>query len=49
MFKRAIILAALLASTAALAQAPSEWLTFGYDAQRSGWNRAEDKIGRAHV
>jgi outer membrane protein assembly factor BamB len=44
---KAIFLAALLASTAS--QAASEWLTFGYDAQRSGWNRAEDVLSPKNV
>src|SRR5581483_9042690 len=49
------ILAALLLPGAAVAQAPStnvstnEWLSLGYDAQRSGWNSAETSLSPANV
>src|SRR4029077_20163711 len=48
-------LALLLVPAAAAAQAPgasantNEWLTFGYDAQRSGWNSAETTLSPANV
>jgi outer membrane protein assembly factor BamB len=52
-------LIALLIPAAAAAQAPStnagantstnEWLTFGYDGQRSGWNSAETALTAANV
>jgi outer membrane protein assembly factor BamB len=41
---------ALLLPAAATAQAPAnEWLTFGYDQQRSGWNSAETALTQANV
>src|SRR5690242_116445 len=45
------ILAALLLPGAAAAQAPgtNEWLSFGYDAERSGWNSAETSLSPANV
>lgn len=46
---KALWLAALLASSAGAAQAASEWLTFGYDAQRSGWNKAENTLTPQNV
>src|ERR1700753_3253987 len=48
-------LALLLIPAAAAAQGPggnantNEWLTFGYDAQRSGWNSAETTLSPANV
>jgi outer membrane protein assembly factor BamB len=39
----------LLLPAGAGAQAPSEWLSFGYDQQRSGWNRAETTLSPANV
>jgi len=41
--------AALLLPAAGWAQAPSEWLTFGHDPQRSGWNSAETTLSPANV
>jgi outer membrane protein assembly factor BamB len=43
--------ALLLLSAAASAQpqAASEWLSFGYDQQRSGWNTAETTLSPANV
>jgi outer membrane protein assembly factor BamB len=43
--------AVLLIPAASRAQAPgpSEWLTFGYDAQRSGWNAAETTLSPKNV
>jgi outer membrane protein assembly factor BamB len=41
--------AALLLPAAGWAQAPSEWLTFGHDPQRSGWNSAEATLSPANV
>ncbi|MBA2588019.1 MAG: PQQ-binding-like beta-propeller repeat protein [Alphaproteobacteria bacterium] len=49
MFRHAITLTVLLTATAAQAQTPSEWLTFGYDAQRSGWNKAETTLSPKNV
>src|SRR5690606_31078350 len=36
---------------AAAAQAPAvnEWLTWGYDPERSGWNRAETTLTKSNV
>ena len=44
-------LAALLIPAAAAAQesGTNEWLSFGYDAQRSGWNSAETTLSPANV
>ena len=46
-------LAALLVPAAAAAQAQNpganEWLTFGHDTQRSGWNSAETALSPANV
>jgi outer membrane protein assembly factor BamB len=42
--------AALLIPAASWAQSPaSEWLTFGYDPQRSGWNTAETVLSPSNV
>ena len=42
--------AALLIPAASQAQLPaSEWLTFGYDPQRSGWNTAETTLSTKNV
>jgi outer membrane protein assembly factor BamB len=43
--------AALLLPAAALAQstATNEWLSFGYDPERSGWNKAETTLSPANV
>ncbi len=54
MSKRTIpwmLAATLLIPAAGRAQAPgpSEWLTFGYDAQRSGWNTAETTLSPKNV
>ena len=54
MSKRTIpwmLAATLLIPAAGRAQVPgpSEWLTFGYDAQRSGWNTAETALSPANV
>ena len=40
--------ASLLVPAAALAQT-NEWLSFGYDQQRSGWNNAETSLSPANV
>jgi len=40
---------ALLLSAAGRAQALSEWLTFGHDPQRSGWNSDEATLSPANV
>jgi len=32
------------AASAPAGEAPSEWLTFGHDPQRSGWNSAETTL-----
>src|SRR5476651_1728358 len=42
---------ALLAPAASRAQlaATSDWLTFGYDGQRSGWNTAEAALSPSNV
>lgn len=39
----------LLAALALAAALHADWLTFGYDPQRTGWNRQENKISRANV
>jgi outer membrane protein assembly factor BamB len=39
----------LLIPGASLAQTSSEWLTFGYDQQRSGWNAAEYTLSPKNV
>lgn len=42
--------ASLVLPAAALAQVPAnEWLSFGYDQQRSGWNSAETSLSPANV
>ena len=45
------LLGALLLPVAAGAQVPgtNEWLSFGYDQQRSGWNSAETTLSPANV
>jgi outer membrane protein assembly factor BamB len=49
MSKKAIVwMLALLSPAASRAQA-SDWLTFGYDQQRSGWNAAETTLSPANV
>jgi outer membrane protein assembly factor BamB len=53
----AVLLAAMTASAAAAAPAPApanDWPTWGYDAERTGWNRGEttlskDNVGRLKV
>ena len=42
-------LAALLVPAAAQGAGTNEWLSFGYDAQRSGWNSAETSLSPANV
>jgi outer membrane protein assembly factor BamB len=52
MSKKAIpwaLAAALLIPGTSLAQTSSEWLTFGYDQQRSGWNAAESTLSAKNV
>lgn len=46
-----LLAAALVLPAAAAAQAPAvnEWLSFGYDQQRSGWNSAETGLSPANV
>jgi hypothetical protein len=41
--------AALMLPAAGWAQSSSEWLTFGHDPQRSGWNSAETTLSPANV
>ncbi len=41
--------ASLFLPAAALAQSSNEWLSFGYDQQRSGWNSAETSLSPANV
>src|ERR1041385_4936018 len=48
MVRRACALLALLLATGTVAGA-NEWLTFGYDGQRSGWNRAEQILSPKNV
>lgn len=45
------VLVALLLPRAGSAQAPpaSDWLTWGYDQERSGWNRAETTLSKENV
>ncbi len=55
----ALAASAISFCTPAFAQAPqassrdaaasSEWLTWGYDAERTGWNRAETTLSKANV
>src|SRR6266699_4491226 len=42
---------ALLVPPGGAAQAPpvSEWLTWGYDQERTGWNRAETALSKENV
>jgi outer membrane protein assembly factor BamB len=49
MLKKAIVLAVLMVPAASRAQNSSEWLTFGYDPQRSGWNTAETTLSVKNV
>ena len=35
--------------TPVFAASPSEWLTWGYDQERSGWNRAETTLAPGNV
>src|SRR4051812_20432796 len=46
-----LLAAALILPVGAAAQAPAvnEWLSFGYDQQRSGWNSAETTLSPANV
>src|SRR5580765_4196448 len=46
-----MLAAALFVPAVATAQAPAvnEWLSFGYDQQRSGWNSAETTLTPANV
>jgi len=46
--KTIVWMLALLSPAASQAQA-SDWLTFGYDQQRSGWNAAETALSPANV
>src|SRR5438874_1960956 len=45
------LLVAFLLPLAGSAQAPaaSDWLTWGYDQERSGWNRAETTLSKENV
>src|SRR3569833_2991691 len=36
-------------ATLAIAPATNEWLTWGYDQERTGWNRAETAINTKNV
>src|SRR5436305_1696994 len=47
----ALALAVLLLPPRGAAQAPaaSEWLTWGYDQERTGWNRAETALSKENV
>src|SRR6266536_4075635 len=46
-----LALIALLRPPGGAAQTPpaSEWLTWGYDQERSGWNRAEKTLSKDNV
>ena len=46
-----LVLASLLRPIAGSAQTPpaSDWLTWGYDQERSGWNRAETSLSKDNV
>ena len=46
-FRVAVGLVVLMAPHIAAAQ--SEWLTWGYDQQRSGWNKSETTLTRDNV
>jgi outer membrane protein assembly factor BamB len=48
MVRKACVLLALLLVAGSGASA-NEWLTFGYDGQRSGWNRAEQTLSPKNV
>jgi outer membrane protein assembly factor BamB len=48
MVRRASVLLTLLLAAGSGAGA-NEWLTFGYDGQRSGWNRAEQTLSPKNV
>ncbi len=41
--------AVILLLTPAFAASPGEWLTWGYDQQRSGWNQGETVLGKTNV
>jgi outer membrane protein assembly factor BamB len=43
------LVGALAAQTALPPAGRSDWITFGYDAQRTGWNRAERTLSPANV
>ena len=38
-----------LLATPSLAPAQSEWLTWGYDQERTGWNKAETQLSKENV
>src|SRR4029453_10092405 len=46
-----VVLVSFLLSPAGSARAPSasEWLTWGYDPERSGWNRTETTLSKENV
>ncbi len=46
-----VVLGSLLLPLAGSAQEPaaSDWLTWGYDQERSGWNRAETTLSKENV
>ena len=46
---RALNPAAAAATSAAAVPATNEWLTWGYDQERTGWNRAETTLGKNNV
>ena len=44
-----VLAALLMLSAAGEAQPPGDWLSFGYDQQRSGWNTAENTLSPDNV
>ena len=44
-----VLAALLMLSAAGEAQPPGDWLSFGYDQQRSGWNTAENTLSPNNV
>ncbi len=44
-----LTLSLAISLTPAYAASPSEWLTWGYDQERTGWNQAETTLAPGNV